>query len=233
MKRLRLPFSPLAASWFSLDKNMKTKGRMSSRLRSLDQIHPDTKWEQVPSGAVPAYSLSGAFPSWRIWSRVLLCAAFLLFRHYFWDQGTWNLLIFSTKEQKEQMYACKSQKGVKMASPSSLLHLCGPMSLVLSSLQRPGWWGCAMGSATEEQPRCRCSTAPGRSGAGERPCCCAGRGRDTTSHFLASFTADLRLRRAPLRLRDSTKIGCADSFCSSDSGSVETGLPTVYHAAFN
>ena len=56
-KRLGLPLGPLAASWFSLNGNVKTKGRISPRLRCLDQIHPDMKWEQVPSGAVPAYSV--------------------------------------------------------------------------------------------------------------------------------------------------------------------------------
>lgn len=165
MRRLRLPFSPLAASWFSLDRNMQTKGRISPRLSSLDQIHPDMKREQLPSGVVPAYSLCGAFPSWRICSRVLPCAAFLLFWHPFWDQGTWNLLIFSTKEQNEQTYACKSQKGVKTVSPSPLLHLLWPASLTLGSLRRRGRWGCAAGRAAEEHPRWQGCAAPGRSGA--------------------------------------------------------------------
>lgn len=57
----------------------------------------------------------------------------------------------------------------------------------------------------------------------------------TPGCFSTAFPSDLRLCGAQLRLRDNTKIGCADGliFCSSGSRSVETGLPTVYHAAFN
>lgn len=72
VKRLSLPFNALAASWFLLDRNTKTKERLSPRLRSLDQIHPGTKQEQLPLRAVPACTLCEVFPSWRFCSHALL-----------------------------------------------------------------------------------------------------------------------------------------------------------------
>lgn len=92
MKRTRLPFSPLVSRCFLLYRNVKTKGRISPRVRSSDQIHPDTKREQLPSGAVPTYSLSGGFPSCSICSQVSQSAAFLLFWHHFGDQETREIL---------------------------------------------------------------------------------------------------------------------------------------------
>lgn len=72
VKRLSLPFNPLAASWFLLDRNTQTKERLSPRLRFLDQIHPGTKQEQLPLRAVPACTLCEVFPSWRLCSHALL-----------------------------------------------------------------------------------------------------------------------------------------------------------------
>lgn len=40
---LKLPFNPLAADWFLLDRSMTTKERLSPSRRSLDQIHSGTK----------------------------------------------------------------------------------------------------------------------------------------------------------------------------------------------
>lgn len=137
----------------------ENKEKNELRVRSSDQIHPDTKREQLPSGAVPAYSLSGGFPSCSICSHILLCAAFLLFWHHFWDQETRNRLMFGTKKQNEQMYSCKSQEGVEVESlcfplcrvPSGRCHFG---SAAPSSCYRAKAGGAVgTGSAMEKQPR--------------------------------------------------------------------------------
>lgn len=206
---------------------MKTKESISSRLRPLEQIHPDMKQEQLPSGAVPAYSLSGAFPSWRVCSHILLCAAFPLFWLCFWDWGPGNLLIFSRKEQNEQMQITERGEG-GLASPVTAC----PLASTSRAQQPPAprlVGLCHQQSHRGAATAAPCCTAPGHRGAEVR-------GRDAAVCFSAASASDLWLRRAHSWLREGTKIGCADRPAfggSSDSGSMEIGLPTIYHAAFN
>lgn len=150
MRRIRLPFSPLVSRWFLLYRNTKTKGRISPRVSTRDQIHPDTKREQFPSGAVPTYSLSGGFPSCTICSQVWQCAVFLLFWHHFWDWETRNLLIFWHKKNPKIKcipVSCKQEW--------RWTHFAFPISMCpLASAKAGGAMG--TGSAREEQPQqCR------------------------------------------------------------------------------
>lgn len=180
----------------------ENKGKNELRVRPSDQIHPDTKREQLPSGAVPAYSLSGGFPSCSICSHILLCAAFLLFWHHFWDQETRNRLMFGTKKQNEQMYSCKSQEGVEVESlcfplcrvPSGRCHFG---SAAPSSCYRAKAGGAVgTGSAMEKQPwaqQCRSvAVLPSQ----WRRCCWL--------LLIYDFC------QGTVWLRDSTEIGCAD-----------------------
>lgn len=163
MRRLRLPFSPLAASWFSLDGNMKTKGRISPRLSSLDQIHPDMKREQLPSGVVPAYSLCGDLP---VLEDLSTCFAVCCF----------SALLASLLGSGNMKSSDLQYKGAKWANVCLQVTERGENGIALpiaasplASVSRRGWWGCAAGRATEEHPRWQGCTAPRRSGAAVLP----------------------------------------------------------------
>lgn len=205
-------------------------------MRSSDQIHPDTKREKLPPGAIPAYSLFGGFPSCRISSQVLQCAAFLLFWHHFWDWETRNLLGFARKKkQNEQMCSCKSQEGVEVEYlcfshfhvPPAQCHLG---SATHSSAKAGGakGTGSAMGTdrAMERQPwaqQCR-----------------------RVAVLLSQWQGHCWLLlmynfcQGTVWLRDSTETGWAGKAGflqqqqqQQQSGAVGTRLPTVYHTALN